>query len=142
VLSLAGREADIAGVNASLVHAAGRTAGVAGLSADAAAEKVSWVRAAAREANRGPDEPELQVSVLHTHVTVSPSAGRAALARLAQDVGLSEEAVDASPAVLVGSVDRCIELLLERRERFGFSYIKLGPDAAAAAPIVARLAGT
>jgi probable F420-dependent oxidoreductase len=142
VLSLAGREADIAGVNASLVHASGRKAGVAGLIADAAAEKVGWVRAAAREAKRGPDDPELQVSVLHTHVTDSPSAGRAALARLPQDVGLSEEAVDASPALLVGSVDRCSELLLERRERFGFSYLKLGPDAAAAAPVVTRLAGT
>lgn len=142
VLSLAGREADIAGVNAALVHGSGRREGVAGLTAAATAEKVGWVREAAREARRGAGEPELQVSVLHAHVTDSPSASRAALDRLAEDVGLAAEAVDASPSVLIGSVERCCELLRERRERFGFSYIKLGPDPVAAAPIVARLAGT
>lgn len=142
VLSLAGREADIAGVNASLGRASGRSAGVAGLGADAAAEKVGWVRAAAREANRGPDDPELEVSVLHTRVIEGASEARAAVERLADDVGLTVEAVDESPTVLIGSVERCSELLHERRERFGFSYLKLGPDAAAAAPIVARLAGT
>ena len=46
-----------------------------------------------------------------------------------------------SPAVLTGSVDRCCDLLIERRERFGISYIQLKSDIETAAPIVARLAG-
>ena len=142
VLSLAGREADIAGVNAALVRGSGRREGVVGLTATATAEKVAWVRDAAREANRGAEEPELQVSVLHTHIADSPSEARAALDRLRQDVELPSEVVDASPSVLIGSVDHCCELLLERRERYGFSYIKLGPDPATCAPIVARLAGS
>jgi probable F420-dependent oxidoreductase len=142
VLSLAGREADIAGVNAALVAGSGRREGVAGLTAAAAAEKVGWVGVAARAAGRNAGEPELQVSVLHAHVVDSSSAARATLGRLADEVGLPAAQVEASPAVLIGSVERCCEVLIERRERFGFSYVKLGPDATAAAPIVARLAGT
>jgi probable F420-dependent oxidoreductase len=142
VLSLAGREADIAGVNAALVRGSGRREGVAGLRASATLEKVGWVREAAREARRDAREPELQVSVLHAHITESAAATREVVERIAKDVGLAPEEVDASPAVLVGDVGRCCELLLERRERYGFSYIKLGPDPMAVAPIVARLAGT
>ena len=57
--------------------------------------------------------------------------------RLAADPDL----VASSPAVLVGSVEQCVEALLERRERYGISYVNLGSDAEAVAPIVARLAG-
>lgn len=142
VLALAGREADIAGVNASLVAGSGRREGVSGLTAAAAAEKVAWVREAAAAAGREADVPELQVSVLHASVTDSPAEAEATLDRIAEDVGLDRTAVEASPAVLVGSIERCCELLQERRERFGFSYVKLGPDPAVAAPIAARLAGT
>ena len=59
---------------------------------------------------------------------------------LSDDLGFPET-VETSPAVLVGSLERCCELLEERRERFGFSYIKLSSDAAASALLVARLAG-
>jgi hypothetical protein len=47
----------------------------------------------------------------------------------------------ASPAVLHGSVGSCVETLQRRREEFGLDYIHIGGDPAAAAPIVARLAG-
>jgi probable F420-dependent oxidoreductase len=141
VLTLAGGEADIAGVNASLVSGSGRREGITGLTASAAVEKVGWVREAARAAGREADAPELQVSVLETHLTDSPSEASATLDRLATDLDLDRRAIETSPAVLVGSLDHCADLLLERRERFGFSYLKLGPDPAAAAPLVARLAG-
>jgi hypothetical protein len=72
-------------------------------------------------------------------------AGRAGQARRAvsslaggADPGLLEK----SPAVLAGSVGQCVEALQERRERFGISYVNLGGDVEAVAPIVARLAGT
>ena len=47
-----------------------------------------------------------------------------------------------SPAVLVGSVEACVERLLELRERYGFSYFNLGGDVDMVAPLVARLAGS
>jgi hypothetical protein len=43
--------------------------------------------------------------------------------------------------VLHGSVDECVDKLVEVRETYGISYLHLGSNAEAAAPIVARLAG-
>jgi ribosomal protein S7 len=57
-------------------------------------------------------------------------------------VAAAPEILADSPAVLVGDVEQCVDLLQERRERFGFSYLNLGADVESVAPIVARLAGT
>jgi hypothetical protein len=48
----------------------------------------------------------------------------------------------ASPAVLHGTVASCVETLQRGRDELGLDYIHIGGDPAAAAPIVARLAGT
>jgi hypothetical protein len=56
--------------------------------------------------------------------------------------GVNPSLLESSPAVLAGSVARCVEALQERRERFGISYVNLGSDLEAVAPIVDRLAGT
>ena len=142
VLALAAREADIVGVNASLAGSAGRASGIAGLTATAAEEKVRWVGEAAIAADRRPEDLELQVSVLELHVVDSGSERRRVLDSLAETTGLEVPTLEESPAVLVGSLDACADALYERRSRFGFSYIKLGPDALAAAPLVGRLAGS
>ena len=142
ILSLAAREADIIGVNASLAGSAGRTAGIAGLTATAADEKVRWIAEGATAAGRRSDDLELQVSVLELQLVGSTAERTRVLSSLSEKTGLDVPTLEDSPAVLVGSVDACAEKLNERRERFGFSYLKLGPDAAAAAPIVARLAGS
>jgi probable F420-dependent oxidoreductase len=142
VLSLAAREADIVGINASLAASAARASGIAGLTAAAAEEKVRWVREAATAAGRRPEDLELQVSVLELHVTDSGSERGRVLDSLAEMSGLDVPTLEESPAVLVGSLDACAAKLRERRSRFGFSYIKLGPDALAAAPLVGRLAGS
>ncbi len=141
ILSLAGREADIVGVNASLGPGARRASGVVGLTAAAVEEKLGWVWAAAITTGRTPVELEFQVSVLEVHITDSRSEAGRMLDSLSDDLGLRRQTVETSPAVLVGSLERCCELLEERRERFGFSYIKLSSDAAASALLVARLAG-
>jgi probable F420-dependent oxidoreductase len=141
VLSLAGREADIVGVNASLRPGAGRASGIAGMTARDVEQKVAWVRAAAREAGRAPAEVELQVSILEVHVTTSRAETDRVLDSLGDGLGLPRQVLDTSPAILVGDVERCCELLEQLRERFGFSYVKLGSDPAAVAPLVARLAG-
>jgi hypothetical protein len=41
----------------------------------------------------------------------------------------------------VGSLEECVEKLEERRERYGFNYLKISADPATIAPLVARLAG-
>jgi hypothetical protein len=56
--------------------------------------------------------------------------------------GVSKEMIDASPFALIGSVEECIQQLLERRERWGFSYtIVGGENIEECAPIVAALRG-
>jgi hypothetical protein len=62
------------------------------------------------------------------------------------DERLDADAALAAPACLVGSVDRIVETLPARRERFGISYVVRDPTgdgamADAFAPVVARLAG-
>lgn len=142
ILSLAARTADIVGVHCRLTSGRLDAASVADLSADRVAEKVGWVRAAADAAGRSVDDLELQLSVYHCQVH---RAGHGSSPLRSGFAGLLEAAPDVladSPAVLVGDVSRCVDLLQERRERYGFSYLHLGPDLDAVAPIVARLAGT
>jgi probable F420-dependent oxidoreductase len=140
VLELAGRAADIVGINASM--RAGSTPGsaVLDLTADRVAEKLAMARAAAVAAGRDPGSLRYQISVLSLRLTDVADA-RPWVSSLASDV-TDPAVLSASPAVLHGSVDHCVDLLQQRRERFGLDYIQLGGDPTAAAPIVARLAGT
>jgi hypothetical protein len=51
--------------------------------------------------------------------------------------------IETSPFALIGPPTELIERLLERRERWGFSYVIVGQgDVDAFAPVVAALAGT
>ena len=54
--------------------------------------------------------------------------------------GVPRQAIEESPAVLVGTIGQCMELLVERRERYGFSYIHVGSDFENTSEMVARLA--
>jgi probable F420-dependent oxidoreductase len=140
MLRLAAQRADIVGVHAGLGSGRLDAAAVATLSADAVAAKVATVRDAAREVGRDPADLELQFSVYHCQVgeVRDLGPGASSFARLLAD---SPALLADSPAVLRGSVPECVDLLLERRERFGFSYLNLGSDLDAVAPVVAALAG-
>jgi probable F420-dependent oxidoreductase len=139
LLQLAGATADIAGINASM-RAAGPGTALRDLTDERVAAKISVVRDAARAAGRDPDSLSYQMSILSLRVTDIPEA-RPWVSSLA--AGETDPAVLASsPAVLHGSVGYCVDALQRRREQFGLDYIQLGGDLAAAAPIVARLAGT
>ena len=46
-----------------------------------------------------------------------------------------------SPSALIGTVDQIVEDLLERRERYGFSYIVVWEPMDQFIPVVERLAG-
>lgn len=138
-LDLAARRADIVGVHARLDRGIGPSA-AADLSAGRIQAKVDLVRAAWQSAGRSVDGPEIQFSVYLCRVTGRSTAtdvGGSLAVHLAADPTFAAS----SPAVLIGSVEECVDVLIERRERFGFSYLSLGPDIEAVAPIVARLAG-
>jgi alkanesulfonate monooxygenase SsuD/methylene tetrahydromethanopterin reductase-like flavin-dependent oxidoreductase (luciferase family) len=66
----------------------------------------------------------------------------AAAQRLANQFDLTPEEILGSPTVLIGTPDQIAETLMERRERFGFSYITvLEAVYEEFAPVVERLAG-
>ncbi|HKT03533.1 MAG TPA: TIGR03621 family F420-dependent LLM class oxidoreductase [Rugosimonospora sp.] len=140
VLELAGAEADIAGIAPSMRAGAGTGSAVLDMTGDRVAEKVAAVRAGAQAADRDPDALQFQISVVSLNVTDVPAA-TPWVSSLAADV-TDPAVLDGSPAVLHGSVGYCVETLQRRREEFGLNYIHLGGDIRAAAPIVARLAGT
>ena len=65
------------------------------------------------------------------------------IAKLAAAFGLCADEFAKHPHALIGSVDSICAQLVERRERYGISYVTFGSSALeAVAPIVARLAGT
>ena len=137
VLALAAREADIVGLNVNL--AVGVIDDRAGPNAteEATQAKIDLVRATAGDRFA---DLELQVRV-HAVVLTDDRQGMAEL--MAPALGISPTAALASPHALAGSVEQMADTLVERRERWGISYLGLSLDALdAMAPVVARLAGT
>ena len=135
VLSAAAKYASIVGVNPEL------TSGVAGLEAAKTAvsarylERIEWVREAA-----GDRFASIELQVLGQIEQVVPNRLEVA-AGLAPAFGLTPEEALQMPIVLVGTVDEICADLVERREKYGFSYIVVH-DMDAFAPIVARLTGS
>jgi probable F420-dependent oxidoreductase len=142
VLSVAGRHADVVSVNPSLRDGTVTAAVLADATAERVAEKVAWVREAAAAAGRDPAAVELQMNLLACRVEAGPGRAGRAVSSLAAAAGADPALLDRSPAVLAGSVDHCVEALQANRERFGISYVNVGGDPEAAAPVVDRLAGT
>jgi probable F420-dependent oxidoreductase len=136
VLTLAGRHADIVSLNFD--NSSGRLGAEAFGSATAARtdEKIGWIREAAGD--RWP-HIELEVGAYLTVVDDNPDLP----GNIAPMFGITADEVLEHPHVLLGSVDAICDRLVERRERFGFSYVTFFSEAMeAVAPIVARLAGT
>jgi probable F420-dependent oxidoreductase len=136
VLSLAGRHADVVGINVNL--AKGVIDADAGPDSTAAmtAQKVRWVREAAGERF---DQVELQVRV---HLAAITDDRQAMAEALAAGFGLSPDEAIASPHSLAGSVDQVVEDLHALRDEHGISYIGLSASSMhEMAPVVARLAG-
>jgi probable F420-dependent oxidoreductase len=137
MLAVAGRLADIVGINVDLRHGVIDARAGPGATEEATDAKIATVRKAAGE--RFP-EIELQVRV---HLTAVTTDRQAVADALAPAFGLRPEQALASPHALAGTVDQITDDLLGRRERFGISYIGVGVEALdALAPVVARLAGT
>ena len=137
VLTLAGRIADIVSFNFDNSAGVVGAAGVQSSGADAMDQKVQWVRDGAGD--RFPDI-ELEVGGYFVAVTDDPLP---AAERIGGMFGLPAEDMLRHPNALIGTVDEICETLQARRERYGFSYVAIAErNAAAFAPVVARLAGT
>jgi probable F420-dependent oxidoreductase len=138
VLTLAARRADIVGVNPAI--RSGRTDPAAAQDGAAAItdRKLEWVRNAA--ADRYGDI-EINMLVFACVVTDDRASVIEAMAPL---FGVPPEVVGDHPHAWLGTVDQICDDLTARRERWDASYLVVqGPEAMdAAAPIVARLAGT
>lgn len=136
VLSLAATEADTVGINTRLAS---------GTVDDDVEQRATlahydrcldWIRQAAGDRFAA---LELQIAPFAVMVVDQPRAARRGAALL----GFRGEHALELPAVLVGTVDDCCERLLERRARWGFSYVVVPAQAMESfAPVVARLAGT
>lgn len=135
LLELAAREADTVGFTGFSARRGGAEIDLSGFGEAGAAERVAIVRDAAGERF---DELELNVLLQRVVVTDDPDA---AAGEIAEDFGLGAEQALGSPFLLLGSHESMAEQLVERRERFGFTYVTVFEDALEAfAPVVARLA--
>lgn len=135
LLRLAGAEADI--VSLTVTHGLSgfdRFPSAVACAADRIAEQLVWIGhgAAGRAA-----APELNV-MIHHRIGTSDE-----LQALAVSSGVDAGTIRRSPHVLSGSTPEMVDALVERRERWGLSYVTVrGPDLDALAPVVERLAGT
>ena len=120
LLSVAGRYADIVGINPSLPEGKITAATPADQTPERVLEKVGWVRAAARKAGRDPEAIELQALSFVLAITDSPNGLREALARSS---GMTVEQVADCPLFLTGSAAEIQDRLAKRREQTGISYI-------------------
>ncbi len=143
LLTLAGRYADIVGINPKMIE--GKI--TADTPADSAPEmvrkKVGWVRTGAEKAGRNPDEIEFNALSFVTAITDDASSLREALGKSS---GMTVEQVADCPLFLTGSASEIRERLEKRREETGISYIVIqgGDDAVLenfAKEIVEPLAG-
>ena len=140
VLELAGAAADIVGINAAMRAGAATGEALLDLTGERVAAKIAIAQTAARNAGRDPSTLRYQTSILSLDLADAPGAQRWVSSMAAK---VTDPAVlAASPAVLHGTVGSCVEALQRRREELGLDYIHIGGDPVAAAPIVARLAGT
>lgn len=137
VLGIAAREADIVGINATLHAGKVGPEAIATMTAEAVDEKVAIVRDAAGDRF---DQIEMNIRTFMVNVTDDGANARAGLAGM---LHVDQTMIDNTPFALIGSPNELIELLLARRERYGFSYIIVGAeDVDTFAPVVAALAGT
>ena len=136
VLSLAASRADIVGLNIDLRRGVIDANAGPNATDDATAEKLAWIRDAA-----GTRFSELELHV-RVHLVIVTNDRLRMAAALGPAFGLSPEQALRSPHALAGSVEEIVDDLVERRERWGISYIGVGVDSLhALAPVVAKLAG-
>ena len=137
VLGIAAREADVVGINPALRSGTIDAEAARDAGADATDRKLGWVRDAAGARF---DDLELNCLILAPVVTDDVDGSAALMGSM---FGMSATELLDSPHVLIGDTSRMAEVLEQRRDRWGFSYIVVQGDAMEPfAPVVERLRGT
>lgn len=136
VLRLAGREADIVGVNVNLQAGAITPEMGPNATAEATDRKIAWIK---EGAGARFDDLELNILVFVGMVTSNRRQEAESQGAL---FGLSPEEALEVPYALVGTVDEICADLEKRRERYGISYIVFHEGfCEELAPVVERLTG-
>jgi probable F420-dependent oxidoreductase len=137
VLRLAGREANIVGINPNLRAGAVTTDAAATASGAETVNKLGWIK---EGAGKRFDDIELQIRYFLCAITDDAQAFASAVA---PGFETTPEEVLGSGVVLVGTIAEMIDQLVARREKWGVSNIVIGGDNFVDfAPVVAALAGT
>jgi len=137
VLRLAATTGDVVAVNVNLRAGVIDERAFPDGTPDATDRKIGWLRDAAGDRFQ---QLELQARV---HLAMVTPDRDAVVEELAPAFGLTAEEATTTPHALIGSVSQICDQLVERRERWGISYLGMSHDQLDAfAPIVARLAGT
>ncbi len=116
VLTVAGQEADIVGLNSRLTEGYVGPASIASLAPEHYDRRWQWVRDAA-----GDRIGEIEVQCLTFMVRVVPDAARV-LQETAQVFDMAPEVAAQVPIALIGSVEQIVETLEDRRKRWGMTY--------------------
>jgi probable F420-dependent oxidoreductase len=120
LLTVAGRHADIVGINPAIPEGRVLPHTIHDLAPERVREKVGWVREAAEAAGRVPAALELQSLVFVTAVTDDPRGVREAVAK---QTGMSVADVAACAGFLTGPGSEIRDRLEKRREETGVSYV-------------------
>jgi alkanesulfonate monooxygenase SsuD/methylene tetrahydromethanopterin reductase-like flavin-dependent oxidoreductase (luciferase family) len=137
VLRLAGREADIVGINPNLRAGAITQDAIHTSLADETAQKIEWIKEGA-----GDRFADLELQIRYFLCTITDDPQKLAEA-MAPGFNLTPEDVLRSGVALVGTTDMMIDELQRRRDEWGVSNVVVGDDMIESfAPVVAKLAGT
>jgi probable F420-dependent oxidoreductase len=137
MLSIAGRHADIVGINPTMPNGAADADAAKTGTADETDQKLAWVREAA-----GDRYADLEINLLNFGCFVTDDR-QDLVEKFAPLFGISADDLLEFPHALVGTVDQIAESLEARRQRWDASYIVVQHDAMEAlAPVVAKLTGT
>jgi probable F420-dependent oxidoreductase len=136
VLAIAARQADIVGINGTLTAGVVGPEAIATMTAAAVDDKVAIVHAAA-----GDRLPGIEFNV-RTFIVRVTDERIAVMDQIAGFVQVDRAFVEETPFAIIGTPAQIVDDLLQRRERWGFSYVIVGAeDVDSFAPIVAELVG-
>ncbi len=137
MLTLAGRHADIVGVNPTIPSGAIDADAARSGTAELTDQKLAWVRAGA-----GDRYDQIEINLLNFACIVTDERSQV-LEQFAPLFGLTPEVLSDFPHALVGTVDEIAGQVEARRDRWDASYVVVQEEALEAmAPVVARLAGS
>jgi probable F420-dependent oxidoreductase len=138
MLGLAGRHADIVGILPKALPSGTISEDISERTPATTAQKIAWIREGA-----GDRFARLELSMMVSPVITADY--RSAELQFAVERGWGTGAADLvrdMPSAFIGPVERIAELMLARREEYGFSYYVVSDRAMQAfSPVVAKLAG-